>query len=98
MSLAGKTNLIKMIFMPQFLNVLHNTPIVFPLKIFRVVNSLFRLLLWNTHPPRIKLEQLQCPKDGGGLALPNLWLYYLAEQLQHLIGAMAHRLGSCSKA
>lgn len=32
------------------------------------------------------MEHLQRPKDSGGLALPNPWLYYLAAQLQHLIG------------
>lgn len=87
--LAGRTNLIKMFLMPQFLYMLHNTPVVITLKIFRVVNNLFRLLLWHTKPPRIKLEQLQYPKEGGGLALPNPWIYYLATQLPHLIGDMA---------
>lgn len=96
MSLAGKTNLIKMILMPQLLYMLHNTSIVIPLKIFRVVNTVFRTLLWHTNPPRIKLEQLQYPKEGGGLALPNPWIYYLAAQLQHLVGAMARSPASSS--
>lgn len=34
------------------------------------------------------MEQLQRPKDEGGLALPNLWLYYFAAQLQHIVRAM----------
>lgn len=77
MSLAGKANLIKMILMPQLLYFLHNTPVVIPLKIFRIVNTLFRRLLWNNKHPRIKLEQLQQSKDNGGLAVPNPWLYYI---------------------
>lgn len=88
MSLAGKANLIKMILMPQLLYFLHNSPIVIHLKIFRVVNTLFRKLLWNSGTPRIKLEQLQNPKDSGGLAVPNPWLYYIAAQLQQLVGSM----------
>lgn len=79
-SQAGKTNLIKIILLPQLLYVLHNSP---------VVNPLFKLLLWGAHCPSIKLEQLQFPKDGGGLALPNPWIYYIAIQLQHLIGSMS---------
>lgn len=67
MSLVGRINLIKMIFMPQLLYILHNTPMVIPLKMFR----------------RIKLEQLQKSKESGGLALPNPWAYYLAAQAQH---------------
>lgn len=89
MSLAGKANLIKMILMPQLLYFLHNLPVVLHLKIFRVVNTLFRRLLWNTKPPRIRLEQLQQSKDDGGLAVPNPWLYYIAAQLQHLVGSMS---------
>lgn len=69
---------------------LHNSPVVIHLKIFRVVNILFRRLLWNAGPPSIKLEQLKYPKDSGGLAVPSPWLYYLAAQMQHLIGSMAH--------
>lgn len=33
---------------------------------------------------RVKLEQLQRPKDEGGLALPN----YLVAQFQHIVRAM----------
>lgn len=68
-----------MILMPQLLYCLHNAPVVVPLKIFRIV-------ICKDRPPRIKFEYLQRPKDDGGLALPNPWLYYLAAQLQHLIG------------
>lgn len=84
----GRVNLINMILMPQFLYVIHNSPVVIPLKTFRIVNSLFCLLIWKNCSPRIKLEHLQRPKDKGGLALPNTWLYNLAAQLQHLIGLM----------
>lgn len=46
------------------------------------------MLIWKNRPPRINLEHLQRPKDEGGLGLPNPWLYYIATQRQHLIGAM----------
>lgn len=98
LSLAGKANLIKMILMPQLLYFLHNSPVVIHLKIFRVVNTLFRKLLWHNKAPRVRIEQLQCPKDGGGLAVPNPWLYYIAAQLQHLVGSMTHEpMGSAAR-
>lgn len=83
---AGRVNLIKMILMPQLLYFHHNFPMVIPLKLFHTVNAIFRSLIWKDKNPRIKLEHLQRPKESRGLALPNLWLYYLASQLQHLIG------------
>ena len=86
LSVAGRVNLIKMILMPQLLYFLHNTPMVIPLKVFHTVNSIFRGLIWKDGAARIKLEHLQRPKDSGGLALPNPWLYYLAAQMQQLVG------------
>lgn len=88
LSQVGRINLIKMILMPQLLYVLHNSPMVITLKKFRIINSLFRSFIWLSKPPRIKLEQLQRPKDNGGLALPNPWVYYLASQLQHIARAI----------
>lgn len=66
MSLVGRVNLTKMIFMPQLLYMLHNTPMVVTLRIFRIINSMFRSFLWLDRPQRIKLEQLQKPKEAGG--------------------------------
>lgn len=55
---------------------------------FCIINSIFRTFIWHSRSPRIKLEQLQRPKKGGGMALPNPWLYYPAAQLQHIARAM----------
>lgn len=88
MSLAGRVNLIKMVFMPQLLYMLHNTPMVIPLKVFHIITTIFRAFTWLDKPPRIKLEQLQRSKERGGLALPNPWIYYLAAQLQHIARTM----------
>lgn len=71
--------------MPQLLYVLHNFPMVVLLKIFWIINSIFRSLIWHFKPARVRLEQLQHPQDARGLALPNPWLYYLASQLQHIV-------------
>lgn len=57
---------------------------VVPLKQFKIINSIFRSLIWLISTARVKPEQLQHLKEAGGLALPNPWLYYLASQLQHI--------------
>lgn len=90
MSVAGPVNLVKMILMPQLLYILHNTPMVVSLKVCRVINSIFHSLIWHIKHPRIKLEQLQRPKESSGLALPNPWMYYLAAQPQHIARALPH--------
>lgn len=86
LSLIGRANLIKM---PQLLYLLHNSPVDVPLDVFWLVNAIFCTLLWKDKSPRIKSEQLQHPKDWGGIALPNPWLHYLASQMQHLIGTFS---------
>lgn len=59
-----------------------------PLKLFQVINSIFCSLIRHTELPRNQLEQLQRPKESGGLALPDLWLYYLAAHLKHIARAL----------
>lgn len=56
MSLVGRVNLTKNIFMPQLLYMLHNTPMVVTLRIICIINSMFTSFNWLDRPPRIKLE------------------------------------------
>ncbi|XP_073522176.1 uncharacterized protein [Phyllobates terribilis] len=84
LSVVGRTNLVKMIWMPQLLYVLQNSPIWIPQRYFLKANSIFRDLIWGKQDPRIKLETLQRDKTMGGLAVPNPWVYYMAAQLQHI--------------
>lgn len=86
LSVIGRGNLIKMIFMPQLLYILHNSPILIPAHFFKKINRIFRELIWQKKYPRIRLETLQRDKADGGLAIPNPWLYYLAAQMQHFVG------------
>lgn len=87
--MIGQASLVKMILMPQLLYFLHSSPVVFPLKTFRTVNSLYCPLLWKQSSPRIRLEQLQLPKAAEGIAFTHPWLYYMAAQLQHMIIGMS---------
>ncbi|XP_040203584.1 uncharacterized protein LOC120935601 [Rana temporaria] len=86
LSVVGRCNLIKMIWNPQLLYVLHNAPIWIPAQVFKKCNTIYRALIWRKLIPRIKLETLQERRDLGGLAAPNPFLYFIAAQLQHLAG------------
>lgn len=85
-SVVGRINLIKMIWMPQILYLLHNAPVWLPQRFFYKINGMFRSLIWGKRPARIRLQALQLAKDEGGLAVPDPAVYYLAAQLQHLRG------------
>lgn len=50
LSVEGKVNLTNRILMPQLLYFLHNAPMVIPLKIFRIVNTIFLSLFWKDRP------------------------------------------------
>lgn len=86
LSVVGRVNLIKMVWMPQLLYILHNAPVWLPQRLFYKINRLFQGLIWGKGTARIKLQSLQLAKDEGGLAVPDPVLYYLAAQLQHLRG------------
>ncbi|XP_041436080.1 uncharacterized protein fam189a2.S isoform X1 [Xenopus laevis] len=81
LSLPGKINMFKMIFLPKFLYTLHNSPITPRAHWFTRLDKIIRNFLWAGEHPRLNFRVLQAPASGGGLALPNLKLYFLAAQL-----------------
>lgn len=85
LSVVGRANLIKMIWAPQLLYILHNSPIWISLKWFKQIDALFCILLWKGKNPRIKLFT-QLPKDGGGLAVPQPRIFFMIFQMQHFAG------------
>lgn len=86
LSLAGRVNLIKMVWMPQLLYVLLNSPVWIGKTWFQKLNTIFRELIWKKGQARIKLQTLQRPVGEGRLAVPHPYSYFLAAQLQHLGG------------
>lgn len=86
LSVIGRSNLVKMIVMPQLLYILHNAPIWIPACYFHKIHRMFRELIWRKKVARIRLETLQRSKCAGGLAIPNAWLYFIASQMQHFAG------------
>lgn len=55
LTVAGRCNLIKMVWMPQLLYLLHNTPLWLNKKWFKKIDTLFRELVWRRGKARIGL-------------------------------------------
>lgn len=83
LSMVGRVNLVKMVWMPQMLYVLHNCPIWLTL---RLLIRFLGILCGRGGEPRIRLETLKQPIDKGGIAIPNVRLYFIASQLEHWHG------------
>uniref|UniRef100_A0A803JYC0 Reverse transcriptase domain-containing protein n=1 Tax=Xenopus tropicalis TaxID=8364 RepID=A0A803JYC0_XENTR len=81
LTLPGRINLLKMVFLPKLLYIFHNSPVPPRAKWYKRIDSLILRFLWAGEHPRISLKTLQAPVTQGGLALPNMRLYYLASQL-----------------
>ncbi|XP_072012556.1 peroxisomal membrane protein PEX14 isoform X1 [Engystomops pustulosus] len=81
LSLYGRINIFKMIFLPKFLYLFHACPILLPKSLFKRIDGILRSFYWQCSAPRFSLALLQAPKARGGLAAPDLYLYYLASQL-----------------
>lgn len=78
LSVAGRCNLIKMIWMPQILFILHNSPVWIPRHWFRKLDSLFREFIWKNGVVRMGLKALRWPREAEGLALPDPWCYFFS--------------------
>lgn len=79
---VGRVNLLKMIYLPQYLYFFRNTPIPIPRTFFRRLESLLIHFVWAGRPPRVAKQILYLPlSGGGGLALPNFQIYYWAAVL-----------------
>ncbi|CAJ0965832.1 unnamed protein product [Ranitomeya imitator] len=80
LSVAGRINLIKMILLPKLNYCLQHSAVPIPKHFFARLNSLVTSFIWGKTRPKLKLSTLQRPKQGGGAALPDFYLYYLAGQ------------------
>lgn len=81
LSLVGRVNLVKMLYVPKFLYFLRNTPIPIAKVSFVKLDSIISSFVWAGKTPRLAQTTLQLPLTRGGLALPNLQLYYWAAVL-----------------
>lgn len=80
----GQINLFKMIFLPKFLYTLSNSPVYVSKQIFRSIDSNVVGFLLGSRSLRASMAILKLSVTMGGLALPDLWSYFLAAQLSFL--------------
>ncbi|KAM7402819.1 hypothetical protein PAMP_018030 [Pampus punctatissimus] len=76
LSLSGRINTIKMIFLPRLLYLFQNIPIYLTKFFFQSIDNIISTFIWNKKPPRIRRSILQRPRFQGGLALPHFMNYY----------------------
>ena len=75
-TLAGRTNAIKMNVLPKFLFLFQTILIVIRRSFFTTLDKIISSFIWNKKRSRIRNAFLQRPKPDGGMGLPNLQLYY----------------------
>uniref|UniRef100_A0A803JYV6 Reverse transcriptase domain-containing protein n=1 Tax=Xenopus tropicalis TaxID=8364 RepID=A0A803JYV6_XENTR len=84
LSIWGRINLLKMIFLPKFLYIFHNSPIFISPKFFTSLDKTQTAFLWANKPPRFSRAKLRAPTTEGGLGLPHWQFYSLAAQAYYV--------------
>ncbi len=80
---VGQIETIKINVLQWLLFLFQTLPLFLPKSFFYSLNATISSFIWAGKPPRIQKAILQRPKKGG-LALPNMLLYYLTANLQKL--------------
>uniref|UniRef100_A0A673WU00 Reverse transcriptase domain-containing protein n=1 Tax=Salmo trutta TaxID=8032 RepID=A0A673WU00_SALTR len=81
-SLLGRINAIKMVFLPQLLYLYQNIPIFIPKAFHKQLDSIINPFIWDYKTHRIGKKHLCKSKLEGGLSLPNFIFYYWAANLR----------------
>ncbi|OCT94504.1 hypothetical protein XELAEV_18012177mg [Xenopus laevis] len=74
-----------MVVMPKLLYPLWHSPVWVPKAKFDDINKKLRRFIWGKSRHRLGLSTLMRPMGEGGLSLPNMYNYFLAAQLTHLL-------------
>uniref|UniRef100_A0A670HVE9 Reverse transcriptase domain-containing protein n=1 Tax=Podarcis muralis TaxID=64176 RepID=A0A670HVE9_PODMU len=78
LSWLGWMEAIKMNILPKMLFLFQNIPVIRGSKIFKDWRKTLSRFIWQGRKPRIRYKLLTDRKERGGLAVPNLKLYYEA--------------------
>ncbi len=81
-SLIGRINAIKMVFLLQLLYLLQNSPLFLSKSFFKQLDSIILPFIWNNINHRINQLHLSKPRSVGSLAFPNFHCYYWAANLR----------------
>ena len=84
-SLIGRVNTIKMMFLPQLLYLFQCLPVFLPKSFFKRLDSIILPFIWEYKKHRIKKNHLCKPKQVGGLALPDFCLYYWSSNVKAIL-------------
>uniref|UniRef100_A0A803KGA6 Reverse transcriptase domain-containing protein n=1 Tax=Xenopus tropicalis TaxID=8364 RepID=A0A803KGA6_XENTR len=86
----GRIQLTKMIITPKIQYALWHSPIWIKKKFFNALDKTLKQFIWGKSRSRLALETLQLPQGTGGLAFPNMSLYFLSAQLTHCRQMVKH--------
>uniref|UniRef100_A0A8C5PEB2 Reverse transcriptase domain-containing protein n=1 Tax=Leptobrachium leishanense TaxID=445787 RepID=A0A8C5PEB2_9ANUR len=87
-SWLGRVNVLKMNILPRILYTMQAIPKVLPPSFFATLQSMFTTFVWPRSRPRVRLDTLSLPKNGGGLALPDIRSYYYATHMARVLDWM----------
>lgn len=83
-SMQARVTILKMNILPRFNFLFFMLPMQPPPDFFKSTHSQFSQFIWAGKRARIRLSTLQRPKEEGGLALPDLKLYFLAFHIRSI--------------
>uniref|UniRef100_A0A8C5LMS8 Reverse transcriptase domain-containing protein n=1 Tax=Leptobrachium leishanense TaxID=445787 RepID=A0A8C5LMS8_9ANUR len=89
LSWFGRIGVIKMNVLPRILYLIQTIPLPLPRGFLLKIRRLFLNFIWQGRRPRLKYSVMCQPTTTGGLAVPDIRLYYYASQLTRIIDWMA---------
>lgn len=85
LSVIGRINLFKMILLPKILYITQQSPIYLPRAIFSKLNSILNSFVWREGRAKLAWSVMQNTWSQGGMAVPDIQLYYFAAQLGQVL-------------
>lgn len=71
--------------LPKYTFLFNSIPLDFPKIWFKKVDGLFSSFIWGNKRPRIALKKFRRKKAHGGIATPDLYLYFCAFHLKNFL-------------
>uniref|UniRef100_A0A8C5QFF1 Reverse transcriptase domain-containing protein n=1 Tax=Leptobrachium leishanense TaxID=445787 RepID=A0A8C5QFF1_9ANUR len=87
-SWLGRVNVLKMNILPRILYTMQALPRVLPPSFFATLRSMCTTFIWPRSRPRVRLDTLSLPRNGGGLALRDFRSYYYATHMARVLDWM----------
>uniref|UniRef100_A0A8C5PIJ7 Reverse transcriptase domain-containing protein n=1 Tax=Leptobrachium leishanense TaxID=445787 RepID=A0A8C5PIJ7_9ANUR len=85
----GRVGVLKMNALPRILYLLQTIPLNLPAHFIHAFRKSFVEFIWAGSRPRLQFAVMCRPKSQGGLALPDIRLYYYASQLTRILDWMS---------